>query len=52
MDRVDDKAKLDNSYVLLHLDEKFSHWNSHERMELRNMIHKFEHCSRINQTKP
>ena len=43
MDCVDDTVKLKNSDVLLQLDEKLCHLNSHERMKLGNMIHKFEH---------
>ena len=42
MDCVD-KVKLKNCDALLHLDEKLCHLNSHERMELGNMINKFPH---------
>ena len=43
VDCVDDKVKLKNSDVLSHLDKKLCHLSSHERMEMGNMIHKFEH---------
>ena len=41
VDCFDDKVKLKNSEVLSHLDETLCRLNSHEGMELGNMIHKF-----------